>query len=212
MIIILIGPPGAGKGTQSEMLMEEYSAEHIAVGDILREEVKKQSELGLKIKDIIEKGNFLSDEEVFEVVKSRLDNPLDVQFIILDGYPRTIKQAELLQDYYERPIKVIYLKLRSEQLAERFEYRYYCDQCGKVYNEKTIQPRVPGVCDECGATQFTHRADDTKEVFIQRMKNYEEKTSPLIDFYLKNGVLYSIDASKNRHEVHEEIVKIIQEL
>lgn len=212
MIIVLVGPPGSGKGTQSEMLMADYSAEHISVGDILREEVKKESELGLKIKDIIEKGDLLGDNDVFDVVKQRLEHPLDVQFIILDGYPRTIEQAKLLDTFYKKPIKVVYLKLDIKKLQDRFENRYYCAQCGKIYNEKTNMPRVQGICDDCGSSKFEKRKDDTQEVFEQRMKNYEEKTSPLIDFYLKSGVLYNIDASKDRYEVHEEIVKIIQEL
>lgn len=212
MIVVLIGPPGSGKGTQSEMLIADYSAEHISVGDILREEVKKESELGLKIKSIIERGDLLGDHDVFNVVKQRLENPLDARFVILDGYPRTIEQAKLLDDFYKQPIKVIYLKLDEQKLQDRFKNRYYCVQCGKIYNEKTNMPKIQGVCDDCGSSIFEKRKDDTQEVFEKRMKNYEEKTRPLIDFYLKSGVLYSIDASKDRYEVHEEIVKIIQEL
>jgi adenylate kinase len=217
-IIVLVGPPGSGKGTQSQMLIESLNVEHIAVGDILREEIQKGSELGLKAKKIIDKGNLLDDETVFDIVKYRLKKSLDVENIILDGYPRTVKQAELLQQYCNKcglaPIKVIYFEvdINDERLQDRFANRFNCVKCGKVYNAKTNPPRVPGVCDDCKSTEFEVRVDDTKEVFEQRLKNYADKTQPVIDFYCQDGVLYNIDAGKNKQEVYEDVIKIIQEL
>ena len=224
MIIILIGPPGSGKGTQSEMLvsalstlkeknnyLENIGVENICVGNILREEIEKETQLGLKAKAIIERGDLLSDQDVFEIVKSRLNASSDVQFIILDGYPRTLEQAKLLENYSTQPLKVIYFSLDRSHVIDRLNHRLTCKNCGKIYNLKTTPPKISHQCDDCGSDDLTQRADDAKEAVLQRLENYEEKTKPLIDFYARNGVLYNIDASQEKHKIHEEIVRIIQE-
>ena len=215
MIIILVGPPGSGKGTQSDLLVNHLKAKHIAVGDILREEIQKGSELGKRAQAIIDKGHLMDDQTVSEIVESRLN--YDDRYIILDGYPRTVGQAEILETVVNNkklgPIKVLYfeLDLQDPRLQERFANRFNCNNCGKVYNSKTNPPKVKGECDACHSRDFGVRADDTQEVFEQRLKNYASKTQSVIDFYKRNGVLYSIDAGKNKHEVYEDVVKIVQE-
>jgi len=185
------------------------------VGDVLREEIKKGSDLGKRAQAIIDKGHLMDDETVSAIVESRLS--ADDHYVILDGYPRTVGQAEILEAHVKKtklgPVKVIYfeLDLKDSRLQERFGNRFHCNGCGKVYNKKTNPPKVKGQCDACESKSFGIRADDTQEVFEQRLKNYVSSTQPVIDFYKRNGVLYSIDAGKNQHEVYADVVKFVQE-
>ncbi|USO02393.1 MAG: nucleoside monophosphate kinase [Alphaproteobacteria bacterium] len=211
MIIVFVGPPGSGKGTQSDMVKDILDVDHIATGDILRDEIQRKTPLGVKIKDIIERGDLLDNNDILSALETRITNIPDEKIVILDGFPRTIEQAKLLQEKYTGPLKVLHFHIDETRLRERLLSRYSCANCSAVYNEKTNPTKEKNKCDACGSAEFIVRKDDTEEVFEQRMKNYKEKTQPLIDFYSRNGVLYSIDADKNKDEIHKEVMRFIKE-
>lgn len=206
MNIILLGPPGAGKGTQSVMLANRYSLPHISTGDILRESVKSGQPLGLKAKEYMDKGGLVPDEIVTGIVADRLSKPDTKKGFLLDGFPRTIKQAEDLDkalfDIKSKIDMVLYFATSVEMVIDRLTGRRVCKNCGIIYHIKNIPSKKPGVCDKCGG-QLYQRADDNESTVRNRLKVYEDQTKPLIDYYAKKGILKTVDGDMGVPELFD---------
>ncbi|WP_343082278.1 adenylate kinase [Ostreiculturibacter nitratireducens] len=197
-VLILLGPPGAGKGTQARMLQERFGLVQLSTGDLLRAAVAAGTPAGLAAKAVMEAGGLVSDEIVLEVLKDRLGDPDVARGVILDGFPRTRAQAEaldaLLAEAGQRVTAAISLEVDDEAMVGRVSGRYTCAGCGEGYHDEFKQPAKAGVCDKCGGTAFTRRADDTAETVRARLEAYHAQTAPLIAHYKMMGVLESVDA------------------
>ena len=210
--VIFIAPPAAGKGTQSANL-ENIGYEHISTGDMLREEISKESEIGLVVKDIMAKGNLVSDEIVFKLLTNKLSN-LDKPFI-LDGFPRTIKQAELLDELLNNldinNYEVIYLDLSMEDAIKRALGRLTCNKCGASYNKyyEALQPIQEGICDKCDNTLET-RSDDNEDSFKVRFNTFITNNEPIKEFYNSKNKLHNVDATLSSDEITNKIKDILK--
>jgi adenylate kinase len=193
LYIILLGPPGSGKGTQAKLLQKQYRLVHISTGDLLRQEVADGTELGKRVKAIMDQGLFPTNEEVTAVLESRMKKPDCAYGIIFDGYPRTLPQAEYLQKKLQTPPIAILIKLSDQILAERILLRRSCPRCGAVYHLKHSPPKKPEHCDKDGE-KLIQRKDDTSNVLKQRLEIYETLTAPLVDFYKNHHLLHTIIA------------------
>lgn len=196
MRIVLFGPPGAGKGTQASLLSEKYGAAHISTGDILREAVANKTEVGLKAKSYMDKGELVPDEVVIAIAKEKLGSIGDEGFI-LDGFPRTIAQAKALDEALadlSKPLDaVVNLQVDEDELVRRLSGRRVCPNCGEPYHIDSKPPKVEGKCDKCGS-DLVHRADDQPEAIRNRLKVYNDQTSPVLGYYESAGVLRNIPA------------------
>ena len=190
---IFLGPPGAGKGSLAVKVAEDYKIPHISTGDIFRANIKAQTPLGVKVKAIIDSGSLVSDELTFELVKDRLAQDDCKNGYILDGFPRTIPQAEML-DGLVADLKVVNFQISDDIVIGRLSTRRVCKACGANYNIKTLPPKVEGVCDKCGGELY-QRDDDKQESIMHRMDVYREQTEPLINFYKNKGKITDLDAS-----------------
>jgi len=210
--IIMLGPPGAGKGTQAKMLVERLGIPQISTGDMLREAVKEGTELGKKAKEFMDAGKLVPDEVVIGIVKERLAQPDCEKGFILDGFPRTIPQAEALDKVLEELGKkidyVINVAVPNEELITRLTGRRTCRQCGAMYHVVFNPPKEEGKCDKCGGELY-QRDDDKEETIRQRLEVYEAQTAPLIDYYGKKGVLYNIDGTGSIEEIFQGILKVL---
>ena len=206
--IVLLGAPGVGKGTQAEKLAKELSIPHISTGDMFREAVARGTEMGMKAKEYMDRGELVPDDVVIGVVKERLSQPDCANGFILDGFPRTVAQAEALERVMEELGKnieyAISIDVGEDEIVRRLSGRRTCEACGKVYHVIYNPPKQEGVCDACGGTLY-QRDDDREETIRNRLRVYNEKTAPLIDFYARRGVLKSIDGSKPVDEVTADI-------
>ncbi|ADI31535.1 adenylate kinase [Staphylothermus hellenicus] len=189
--IVLIGPPGAGKGTYARYFSKKYCIPHISTGDIFREEVAKGTELGKRIKDILDRGELVPDEIVIEIVRKRLRQPDTAKGFILDGFPRTIRQAEALDEIATLDA-VIHIYITMEEAVRRLSNRYICPKCGRVYNLLFNPPKNDLRCDDDG-TPLIRRSDDEPEVIRRRYKIYYETFQPIIEYYKKKNLLIEID-------------------
>lgn len=214
MNIIFIAPPAAGKGTLSAMLEDKYNYKHLSTGDLLRAEIKKKTDLGNKIEEIISRGELVSDEIITELLKNELKNISNEKFI-LDGYPRNIAQAETLnQIFNELNIKnyvTIYLDLEEELAMKRALGRVVCSKCGASYNTyfTNFMPKQEGICDKC-ESELTHRSDDTEETFKKRFDTYINVTNPVLDYYKTLGKLEIVDANVESNEVFVVVTNILE--
>jgi|Deesub1362A_J573_1020465.scaffolds.fasta_scaffold01233_6 adenylate kinase len=215
MNLILLGAPGAGKGTQAEMIVAKYNIPQISTGDMLREAVAKGTELGQKAKEYMDKGELVPDEVVIGIVKERLAQPDCDKGFILDGFPRTINQAEaldgILKELNKKIDAVINVYVPEEEIVKRIVNRRTCRNCKAVYHLIYNPPKEEGKCDKCGGELY-QRDDDKEETVKERLKVYKSQTQPLIDYYSKKGVVYDIDGTKTIEEVFKQIEAILDKL
>ena len=190
---IFLGPPGAGKGSLAVKVAADYKIPHISTGDIFRANIKAQTPLGVKVKAIIDSGSLVSDELTFELVKDRLAQDDCKNGYILDGFPRTIPQAEMLEGLVS-DVKVVNFEIKDEIVIKRLSTRRVCKACGANFNVLTLKPKVEGICDKCGGELY-QRDDDKQESILYRMDVYREQTEPLINFYKEKGKITDLDAS-----------------
>jgi len=190
---VFLGPPGAGKGSLAVKVAADYKIPHISTGDIFRANIKAQTPLGVKVKAIIDSGSLVSDELTFELVKDRLAQDDCKNGYILDGFPRTIPQAEMLDGLVD-DIKCVNFEIADEIVIKRLSTRRVCKGCGANYNVLTLPPKVEGVCDKCGAELY-QRDDDKQESILHRMDVYREQTEPLISYYTNKGKVTNVDSS-----------------
>ncbi len=215
MIMVLLGPPGAGKGTQASLLEKERSLVKLSTGDMLRAAVAAGTELGRKAGDIMERGQLVPDEIVIGLIAERIDEKPDgeAKGFILDGFPRTIAQAEgldkLLAEGGRKLNTVVEMQVDDDKLVERITGRFTCAACGESYHDIFRRPKVDGVCDRCGSTQFARRKDDNEEVVRARLKAYHAQTEPLIGYYASQGKLRSVDGMADIEEVRRAIGKAL---
>lgn len=212
MNLILLGPPGAGKGTQAVKIVEKYHIPHISTGDIFRENIKKGTELGKKAQEYMNRGELVPDDLVIEIACNRLLAEDCAQGFLLDGFPRTVYQAEKLDEFLESHGKkvehVLDIAVDKEELIARLIGRRVCKSCGASYHIVNMPPKKEGVCDTCGGELY-QRADDTKETVENRIEVYEAQTMPLIDYYEKAGVIAHIDGSTGLENVFADIVNVL---
>lgn len=209
MNLVLLGPPGAGKGTQAKLLEDSRSLVKLSTGDMLRAAVAARTELGRTAGDVMERGELVPDELVIKLIAERIDADGSVQGFILDGFPRTIAQAEaldrLLKARGKKLDRVIVMEVDDDALVERIAGRFACADCGEGYHDLYKMPKVPGVCDRCGGTQFVRRRDDNEAVVRSRLKAYHAQTEPLIDYYTRQGKMRAVDGMADIAAVQEEI-------
>ena len=208
---IFLGPPGCGKGTQTDLLSKELNLPHIDTGALLRKNIKEKTEAGLIAKGFIDKGQLVPIEVVSTVIKNRLSENDCKSGYILDGYPRSLEQANALDDIIKDlkqkvNLTAFYFDIPTDVLVERLVNRRSCPVCGKIYNIKTSAPKVDGKCDICNV-DLIQRQDDTKETALLRFKTYDKETHPLLDFYTKRGILKKINANQSIEKVWEELLK-----
>lgn len=211
---ILLGPPGAGKGTQAVRIVEKYKVPHISTGDIFRENIKNGTELGKKAQEYMNKGELVPDDLVIEIATTRLLADDCNDGFLLDGFPRTVYQAEKLDQFLtshgQKLDVVIDLQVEEEKLITRLTGRRVCKQCGASYHVVNIPPKKEGICDICGGELF-QRADDTAETVKNRIDVYNEQTMPLVDYYDKAGNIVHIDGAKALDVTFAEIVEVLGE-
>ena len=217
MNIVLMGLPGAGKGTQAEKIVEDFKVVHISTGDMFRAAMANKTEVGLKAKGFIDKGELVPDDVTEAIVEERLAEA-DVQKdgYMLDGFPRTLEQANALQTIamnVNKPIDaVIYIDVKPETLVDRLSGRYICSKCGATYHKIYNPTKVEGTCDVCGGHEFFQREDDKPESVKNRLKVNIEMNTPLIDFYDKLNLLHKINGEQEIDEVYNEVKKVLQNL
>lgn len=214
MRAVLLGPPGAGKGTQAVRLVERYNVPQISTGDIFRKNIKEGTELGRKAQEYMNSGRLVPDELVVDLVKDRLLQDDCKNGYLLDGFPRTIFQAEQLDKFLEEQGQqldaVINFEVGYDTLIARLTGRRVCKSCGASYHVVNMPPKTEGLCDRCGG-ELEQRKDDTKETAVNRISVYEESTAPLIDYYSKTGALKNFDGETDPDQLLEEIVSVIGE-
>lgn len=197
-VLILLGPPGAGKGTQARMLCDTFGLVQLSTGDLLRDAVAQGTEAGKAAKAVMEAGDLVSDDIVIAILRDRMRAPDCAKGVILDGFPRTTVQADaldaLLQDTRQRISAAITLEVDDAAMVARISGRYTCASCGEGYHDTFKTPARPGVCDTCGDTEFKRRADDNAETVASRLDAYHAQTAPLVSYYRDKGVLRSVDA------------------
>ncbi len=215
MRLVLLGPPGAGKGTHARILSEKYHVPQLAAGDILRQHIKNQTSLGKKAKDIIESGGLVSDDLVNEMMLDEMKRSGISKGFILDGYPRTIGQADALNAFCRKekvPIDVALDFATSQKVViNRLSGRRVCPKCGANYHVRNIPPKKEGICDHCGE-KLTQRKDDQPETIKHRLEMYQKETRPLIDYYQKKGLLQEIPGDYEVPELQAEIKALFERL
>ncbi len=214
MNIILLGPPGAGKGTQAKFLEDTFKIIQLSTGDMLRAAVKSGSELGKQAKEIMEAGKLVSDELVINLISERIDQSDAKNGYILDGFPRTVPQAQALDAMLgqkgQKLDHVIEMKVVDDVLVERITGRYSCAKCGAGYHDSFQKPKVSGVCDGCGGTEFKRRADDNAETVKTRLAQYHAQTAPILPYYQARGILKSVDGMADIGEVTRQLERVLR--
>jgi len=211
VILVFLGPPGAGKGTQAKLLSQRMGFLHLSTGDLLREAVKNQTPLGKKAKEYMDRGELVPDGLIVQLIEETM--PKDGN-VILDGFPRTVNQAlaleEMLKVKGEKISKVLFFNVPDEVIIDRLSGRRVCSKCGAVYHVKYNPPKVEGMCDLCGGS-LVQRDDDREEVVKKRLEVYRKQTQPLIEFYQDRGIIYRLDAEKGVEELFEEIKGLVRD-
>lgn len=211
---ILLGPPGAGKGTQAAKIVEKYDVPHISTGDIFRDNIKRQTELGKKAQEYMNKGELVPDDLVIEIATDRLLADDCEKGFLLDGFPRTVYQAQKLDEFLaahgQKLDKVLNIEVKDEELLTRLTGRRVCKQCGASYHVVSVPPKQEGICDVCGGELF-QRADDTVETVSNRIAVYKEQTMPLVDYYTAAGNIATVNGAGTLDEVFAEIAAALGE-
>ncbi len=214
MRLILLGPPGAGKGTQAQRLVDRYGIAQLSTGDMLRAAVAAGTEVGLRAKAVMEAGDLVSDDIVVGIIADRVEQDDCQNGFILDGFPRTLAQAEALEQMLaEKSLQlnaVIEMQVDDAALIGRITGRYTCAACGAGYHDRNLQPKVAGICDKCGGADFNRRADDNAETVALRLNAYHEQTAPLLPFYQKKGSLLAVDGMADIDEVSGQIKAVLE--
>ena len=214
MRVVLLGAPGAGKGTQCKRIVDKYGLLHLSSGDILRQERAAETELGKKAQSYMDSGGLVPDEVIVEMMAGAISKSPQSGFV-LDGFPRTVEQAveldKLLALTGKKIDVVVNLKIADEEVAARMTGRRSCPECGAVYHIENLKPKVEGKCDKDG-TELIQRPDDSLEVVKSRLKTYHEQTEPVVDYYKNNGTVYDIDSGESADEVSELIFKRLNAL
>ena len=206
MIIILLGAPGSGKGTQAEFLVKQYGFAHLSTGDLLRDEMAKSTELGKSIENMMSEGQLVPTEIVNNLVEQRLRST--EEGIVLDGYPRNVEQANFISEVMGsklKDMKAIYFSVADDIIIKRITGRVSCISCKKIYNEHFSPIPLDGKCEGCGNSEFNKRSDDNEDSIKVRLSQYKEKTSPVIEFYKDQGLLYEVDAARDSQRIAEEL-------
>lgn len=213
LFVVFTGAPGCGKGTQARILKEKTRIAHLSTGEMLRQFAEKDTPLGHELKATLERGEFAKDEMIIEMVKSRISEPDCAHGFILDGFPRTLPQAEVLEDLLaEQDIKltaVLEIQVPDEIIMERILGRYACMQCGAGYHDKFQKPQIYGVCDVCGGTEFARRKDDNRTTVQNRLINYRLLTYPTIPFFETRGLLKTVDGTGTIDAVSRKINDVL---
>jgi adenylate kinase len=213
MQLILLGPPGGGKGTQAKKLQEGHGLVQLSTGDMLRAAVAAGTPIGKQAKAIMDAGKLVSDEIVIGIIADRIDQPDAKKGFVLDGFPRTIAQAEaldkLLKDRGRKINAAIDLRVPDNFIVERLAGRFTCAKCGTGYNEKTQPPKVAGTCDKCGSHDFVRRPDDAESAVRTRLETYHKQTAPLLPYYEKQGILHVVDGTQPVAKVTSEVEALI---
>ncbi len=213
MILLLLGPPGAGKGTQATRIKEKYRIAHLSTGDMLREAIAAGTEIGKQAKIVMDAGNLVSDDVIISLVEERTNHSDCKNGFLLDGFPRTVAQAEALDELLKRKgpalNAAIEIAVDDDALIERISGRYSCASCGTGYHDTFHKPKVDGVCDSCGSTEFTRRSDDTADAVRTRLSSYHSQTAPLLPYYRSKGLLKTVDGMGEIDEVTDQIFEEI---
>ncbi|MCK5934760.1 Adenylate kinase [Fulvimarina manganoxydans] len=214
MRLILLGPPGAGKGTQAQRLIEKHGIPQLSTGDMLRAAVAEGTEVGKRAKAVMDAGDLVSDEIVNQIVSERIDQADCENGFILDGYPRTLNQADSVEAMLAakglKLDRVIEMRVDDDVLVRRVAGRFSCANCGTVYHDEDKRPKAEGVCDTCGSTEFKRRPDDNADTMRTRLRNYYKDTSPLVGYYHCKGTLRTVDGMKPIDEVTQSIEAVIK--
>lgn len=210
-VVILLGPPGSGKGTQAVRLTKELDIPHISTGDLFRENISKNTELGKRAKEYTNAGKLVPDELVLDMLFDRVKRPDCAKGYLLDGFPRTLPQAEAFGKFLPSTAELIVLNLDvpDELIVKRIEGRLTCKQCGNIHNRYFSPPQKESECDKCGG-QLEQRADDNAQVVIERLRQYHNQTKPLIEYYSKKGVLSTVDGTKSPDDVYQALLSKLQ--
>ena len=213
MRLIFIGPPGVGKGTQATLIKEYFGVVHLSTGQILRYEISQETPLGIIAKSFIDKGNLVPDNEVLKIMSKRLMGENAKKGYLLDGYPRTIPQAEgldnLLSEMKQELNAIISLEVDDKTIIKRLSSRRSCEKCGNITNLLFKEPKKMGICDKCGG-KLLQRSDDRKEVITKRLEVYDEQTAPLLNYYRDRKIIKKVNGSGNINSVFQRILEVIK--
>ncbi|MDQ3932640.1 MAG: adenylate kinase [Actinomycetota bacterium] len=212
MRLVLVGPPGAGKGTQASRISDRYGIPHVATGEILRENVRKETELGQKAKGYMDKGELVPDELIIDMVRNRLAESDSDDGFVLDGFPRTVPQAQALEQVLDELGQaldvVVRLAIGEDEVLRRITGRRVCKECGAVYHVEADPPGQEGVCDQCGG-DLVQREDDTEQIVRDRLSGYRDQTQEVVSFYEDRGLLHDVEAEGEPDEVTERLFEVL---
>jgi adenylate kinase len=215
MNIILLGPPGAGKGTQARLLVEEKGMVQLSTGDMLRAAKTSGTEMGNRVAEVMARGELVTDDIVIGLIAEQLDGEAGRSGLIFDGFPRTLAQADALDELLAQKGKtldyVVEMRVDDQALIDRVSGRFSCANCGEVYHDRTKPTQQEGVCDKCGSTDFVRRADDNAESMAVRLNAYYRNTAPLIGYYYAQGKLRTVDGLGEVHQVASDIAAALEE-
>ena len=210
MIIVLIGAPGSGKGTQGNIIAKKLNIPFVSIGDMLRQMIANKDTIGLSIKSYMDKGELAPSELVNEVVQKFLSVDANKNGCVLDGYPRNLGQVEFLNKMGLKDIKIIFFDIEDKLVLQRIAGRFSCTKCGQIYNSYSVKTKIEDICDVCGADSFTYRHDDDLEAVKHRLEVYRVETQPVINYYKTSGEFYNIDANQSMDQVEESIGKALK--